>query len=104
MPDAASSALDFIQGKGRADLDSDVLLTFALTRAVEIIGEAASHLSQSIRDPHPEVSWGQIIGMRNRLIHGYYDVDLDVVWATVTTDLAPLIAVLDGLLTPPGGP
>ena len=104
MRDAASAALNFIQGKGRPDLDSDVMLNFAVTRAIEIIGEAATHLSQSIRDAHPEVAWGQIIGMRNRLVHGYYDVDMDVVWATITTDLTVLIDVLDQLLTPPGGP
>ena len=102
--DAASAALNFAQGKARSDLDSDAMLTFALTRAVEIIGEAAAHLSQSIRDAHPEVPWGQIIGMRNRLVHGYYDVDLDVLWATVTTDLTLLISVADTMLTPPGGP
>jgi uncharacterized protein with HEPN domain len=104
MRDAANAALSFIQGRGRPDLDSDAMLTFALIRAVEIIGEAATRLPGTVRDAHPEIPWGQIVGMRIRLVHGYYDVDLDVLWATVSTNLAPLIAALEAMLSPPAGP
>src|SRR5437773_1532783 len=98
MRDAAVAALTFIQGKDRTALDSDQMLAFALVRAVEIVGEAASQLSEAIRDAHPEIPWTKIIGMRNRLIHGYFDVDLDVLWATVATNLSPLIATLETMI------
>jgi uncharacterized protein with HEPN domain len=104
MRDAASSALSFARGRVRSDLDSDTMLTFALTRAIEIIGEAAARLPTTVRDSHPEIPWAQIMGMRNRLIHGYYDVDLDVLWTTVSTNLTPLITALDAMLTPPANP
>jgi uncharacterized protein with HEPN domain len=104
MRDAASAALGFIAGRVRSDLDSDTMLTFALVRAVEIIGEAATRLPTTVRDAHPHIPWGQLMGMRNRLVHGYYDVDLDVLWGTVTNDLASLITALDAMLSPPTGP
>ncbi len=104
MRDAGNAALNFIQGRGRPDLDSDAMLAFALIRAVEIIGEAAARLPGPVRDAHPEIPWAQIMGMRNRLVHGYYDVDLDVLWATVSTNLTPLIAALDAMLSPPASP
>lgn len=104
MRDAANAALDFVQGKARSDLDSETMLTFALIRAIEIIGEAATRLPVPLRDAHPEIAWGPIIGMRNRLVHGYYDVDLDILWVTVTTRLPPLIGALDAILGPRPGP
>lgn len=104
MRDAASAALSFAQGRMRSDLDVDTMLTFALTRAIEIIGEAAARLPATLRDAHPEIPWAPIIGMRNRLVHGYYDVDLDVLWATVSTNLGPLVTALDALLAPLANP
>jgi uncharacterized protein with HEPN domain len=104
MRDAASSALSFVQGRVRSDLDADTMLTFALIRAIEIIGEAAARLPATVRDAHPEIPWAQIMGMRNRLVHGYYDVDLDVLWATVSTNLTPLIDAIDAMLNPPANP
>jgi uncharacterized protein with HEPN domain len=104
MRDAASAALNFSQGKVRSDLDTDTMLTFALTRAIEIIGEAAARLPATFRASHPEIPWAPIMGMRNRLVHGYYDVDLDVLWGTVSTNLTPLIAAIDALLSPPANP
>ena len=93
--------------RGRPDLDSDAMLTFALIRAVEIIGEAAARGFRPVRrppKPSQEIPWAQIMGMRNRLVHGYYDVDLDVLWATVSTNLTPLIAALGAMLSPPASP
>ena len=60
------------------------MLTFALICAIEIIGEAATRLPVHLRNAHPEIAWGPIIGMRNRLVHGYYDVDLDILWVTIS--------------------
>src|SRR5437763_11184013 len=104
MRDAATAALTFAAGKDRADLGTDLMFQFAIVRAVEIIGEAAAHLPNAMRAAHPEIPWGNIVGMRNRLVHGYFDVELDSVWETVDVHLPPLIAALDAWIssmTPP---
>jgi uncharacterized protein with HEPN domain len=88
--DAANEALEFTKGKNRTDLEKDRILAHALVRLLEIIGEAAAALSKDFRKRHPERPWKQAVGMRNRLIHGYFDIDLDVVWQTVFTDIGPL--------------
>jgi len=98
MLDAAREAVSLSRGKSRRDIDSDRALALALVKCIEIVGEAAAHVSKEWQDAHPNVLWAQIIGMRNRLIHGYFDTDFDRVWDTVTEDLPPLIATLEGLL------
>lgn len=73
------------------------MLQLALVRLIEIIGEAASRLSDDIKTKHASVPWVAIVGMRNRLIHAYFDIDLDVVWDTVTVavpDLSRQIAAI----------
>jgi len=103
--DAARQAVAFIQGRGRADLDQDAMLSLALIRLLEIIGEAARGVSDTTRASHPEIAWIQMAGMRDRLIHGYYDVNLDIVWQTTNQDLPPLIAQLERILpSPPSTP
>ena len=101
MLDAARAALTFTAGKTRADLTDDLMLQFALVRALEVIGEAAARVSEPTRAAHPEIPWAAIVGMRNRLVHGYFDVDLEIVSRTTTESLPPLIAALESLLTPP---
>src|SRR5438045_2603743 len=91
MRDAACAALRFVQGRSRADLDTDEMLSFALVRALEIIGEAADKLSDPTHAAHPSIPWSEIIGMRHKLIHGYFDVDHDIVWNVVTGKLADLV-------------
>ena len=98
MLDAAGEAAGFIRGKSRADLDGDRLLALGLVKCVEILGEAASRVSAEARDRHSQIPWRDIVGMRNRLIHAYFDVDLDQVWNTVTGDLPPLAAELEEIL------
>ncbi len=98
MLDAANEALIFIHGKVRADLDSDRMLVLSLIRELEIIGEAASNVSRQIRSQNRAIPWPDITGMRNRLIHAYFDVDLDTVWNTVTKDLPVLKAELEKIL------
>lgn len=98
MREAAHAALQFMAGKDRATLDHDLQLVFAVVRAVEIIGEAASRISPEFRQQNPQFPWAAIVGMRNRLVHAYFDVDLDQVWKTVKNDLPLLIAELDQLL------
>ena len=69
--DAAREATAFVKGRSRADLDADHMLSLALVRLLEIIGEAARGVSGSIREAHPELAWSKMAGMRDRLIHGY---------------------------------
>ena len=76
----------------------DRVLHLALTRLVEIIGEAANRVSSDTQKKHPEVPWPKIIGMRNRLVHGYDVIDFDLLWDTVTTDLPPLMNALKGIV------
>ena len=90
MRDSTRKALSLGASRSQADLADDWVATLALMQLLQIIGEAARRLSDSIREQHPDVPWGQIIGLRNRLIHGYDDVDHDIVWQIVTTDV-PLL-------------
>jgi uncharacterized protein with HEPN domain len=101
MRDAACAALRFVRGRTRADLDTDEMLAFALIRALEILGEAADKLSDAAQAAYPSVPWSEIIGMRHKLIHGYFDVDLDIVWNVATGKLPGLVAWLDSVLSPP---
>jgi uncharacterized protein with HEPN domain len=98
MLDAARKAVGFVQGLGRSDLDTDEKLSLALVRLLEIIGEAAKNVSQGTRQAAAEIAWKQIAGTRDRLIHGYHDVDLDVVWTIVTDDLPVLVEQLEKVI------
>ena len=97
MIEAASAALRFCVGRRREDLDTDDMLRFALTRAVEIIGEAATKVSLETRAASPQLPWPAIVGMRNRLVHAYFDVDSDILWTTVVDRLPALLADLQAL-------
>jgi uncharacterized protein with HEPN domain len=90
MFDAATEALEFMRAKSRSDLDADRMLVLSVIKELEIIGEAANKVSAETRTQNSGIRWQDIIGMRNRLIHGYFDIDLDIVWSTVTKDLPPL--------------
>jgi uncharacterized protein with HEPN domain len=98
MLDAAREAVSFASGRSREDLDHDRMLVLAIIKDVEIIGEAASRTTAATRSAHPEIPWAQIVAMRNRLIHAYFDIDVQVVWDTVTVDLPELIAVIEPLV------
>jgi uncharacterized protein with HEPN domain len=95
MLDAAQKAVRFTAARSRQDLDSDEILLLAVVRLLEIIGEAAKNVSSSTRDQLPQVPWRQIAGTRDRLTHGYFAVDYDIVWAIITRDLPPLIVALE---------
>ena len=99
---AARKARRFVQGRGRTDLESDEMLSLAIVRLLEIIGEAATHVSEPVQAALPSIPWRQITGVRNRLIHGYFDVDHDIVWAIVEGDLPTLIIQLEALLLQAG--
>lgn len=85
----------FAAGRTRADLDQDRLLLLAPVKSIEIIGEAASQVTEATRARMPAIPWPAIVAMRHRLVHAYFDVDPDRVWDTVTDDLPPLVAALD---------
>jgi len=87
-------------GTRREDLDADRKLNLALVRLLEIIGEAASRTPADERARYPQIPWAQIVGLRNRLIHGYDSVDFDILWHIITSDLTDLIAVLEPLVAP----
>lgn len=95
MLDAAREAAQMAQGRTRADLDTDRPLNLSLVRLLEIVGEAASRVPPPERVSYPGIPWTQIVGLRNRLIHGYDNVDFDILWQIVTQDLPPLITALD---------
>jgi uncharacterized protein with HEPN domain len=94
MLDHATEAVQLVAGKSRKDLDDDRLLNLSLVRLLEIIGEAAARLSAETRGLYPLIPWPDIIGLRNRLIHGYDVVDFDILWDIVCFDLPPLVAEL----------
>ena len=98
MVDAANEALSFIADKSKSDLETDRTLALALVKSIEIFGEAASKVSQEPPSQFPKVPWANIIAMRNRLIHSYFDVNLDIVWQTVTEELPPVTAQILKLL------
>jgi uncharacterized protein with HEPN domain len=97
MLDAAVEAVGFSEGRVRVDLDRNRMLVLALVKSIEIIGEAAMKVGPEARALLPDIPWPAIVTMRHRLIHAYYDMDLDRVWDTVIEDLPPLIAALQKL-------
>jgi uncharacterized protein with HEPN domain len=98
MLDAGRKAIEFTRDCERADLDKDEKLALSIVRLLEILGEAAINVSDQCQEQYPEIPWRQIGGTRNRLIHGYFDVDLDVVWKIVSIDLPTLVAQLEAIL------
>lgn len=94
MLDAAQEAAFFAQNKTRSSLDTDRQLVLSLVKSIEIIGEAAANVSTKCREDFPQIPWRDIISMRNRLTHVYFDINLDILWKTVVEDLPPLIAEL----------
>lgn len=99
MRDAARQALDFGAGRTGEDLARDRIRVLALVKCIEMVGEAASKVTLETRALFPEIPWADIVGMRNRLIHVYFDIDLDRVRDTIASDLPPLIAHLDRILS-----
>jgi uncharacterized protein with HEPN domain len=94
---AARQAKIFISGRNRDELYSDPMLLYALLKVIEIIGEAARHISDDFKTKNPEIPWIDIVNMRNRLVHGYFSIDHDVVWETANSYIPDLIAQLEKL-------
>lgn len=98
MLEAAREAIGFTKGFQRQDLSSNRMLVLSLVKSIEIIGEAASTVTTETRILHPSIPWRDIVAMRNRLIHVYFDIDLDRVWDTITDDLPRLIVDLEKIV------
>lgn len=98
MLDAAHQSFTFSQSLSLQDLKSDLKTTFALVKCIEIIGEAANSVSSATQDQHPQIPWRIMRAMRNRLVHVYFDVDVEILWSTVQHDLPPLVKLLEEVL------
>ena len=98
MIEAATQALDFVRGHTRSSFEASPMLRFALMRAVEVVGEAASRVSEEGRAECPAIPWAQIVGMRNRLVHAYFEINEDILWDTVQLALPPLLQQLEAAI------
>lgn len=98
MLDAIIEINLFTKGKIRKDLDRDRVLSLALIKEIELIGEAAAKVSENFKQNNPQIPWSMIVAIRNRLIHGYFDIDLDIVWNTIKKDLVELKEMLEQLV------
>ena len=84
----------------RSSLNTDRKLALALVKCIEIVGEAAANVSKQCREELQQIPWANIIGMRNRLIHAYFEINFDILWKTVVEDLPPLISELEKIVPP----
>ena len=100
MLDYSREAVEIAKEATRADLDTNRVLELALVRLLELVGEAAGRVSPGVQASFSEVPWSLIVGMRNRLIHGYDAVDHDVLWDTLSDDLPRLIDELEKIVSP----
>ena len=97
--ESAQDAISFLGRMTVDELDKNKMVLQAIVRTVEIIGEAASQLSLEHRESHPEIPWNKIVGMRNRLIHAYFDIDYELVFSTVKSDIPILIEQVKRLIS-----
>ena len=100
MLDAAREAVSFARGRVGGDLETDRQLVLSLVKDIEIVGEAAAQITGVAREEVPGIHWQEIVAMRNRLVHAYFNINLDIVWQTVQEDLPTLIAKLEQILQP----
>jgi len=94
----AIERIDRYAVRGREAFEHDELIQNWITHQLQIIGEAAARITPDLRENRPEVPWRQIIGMRNVLTHGYFDIDLDIVWSVVERDLGKLRSQVEAIL------
>lgn len=99
MLDACDALTEFTVGRTEDDLLTDKMLLAAVSRQIEIIGEAASMLTTALREQYPEVPWKQIVGMRHKIIHEYFAVQTDTVWDVVQNDVPVLREQLAAIIS-----
>lgn len=98
--DVAREIASQLEGRTRSEFDYDTNYRYALTYRVQIIGEAASQLSSTFRDTHPEIPWHRVIGMRHRIVHDYMNINEDILWEVVTESVPELVEHLEPLVPP----
>ena len=94
MIESAQSAQEFLSDKKYQNLQNDKQLAFAVVRALEILGEAASQITQELREKYPHVQWRNIVSMRNKLIHAYFDINYKIIWSSLKEDIPRLLQKL----------
>jgi uncharacterized protein with HEPN domain len=97
---AARKVMKYVQGVDFERFDQDEVVQDAVMRRIQIIGEAARKISPEFKEAHPEISWSEIIGMRHKLIHEYFRIISEKVWATVSHDIPTLMALIEPLVPP----
>lgn len=90
MLEAINNIFEFVDGVSFNEYKSNKILRFAVIKNLEIVGEAAYLLTKEYKESHSEIEWTPVIGMRHVLVHGYYQIKDDIVWATIKTELQPL--------------
>lgn len=99
MQAAIKRIFSYVEGKTKQDFLSDEMMYYAIVKNIEIIGEASYMLTDEFKNTHPDTPWKLITGMRHYMVHGYYQIDKEVVWNVVTSDLSPLMKQLDDYLS-----
>jgi uncharacterized protein with HEPN domain len=99
MLDYANDAIEFTTGRQRVDLDSDKLLPLALARIIEMFGEAAAGISGAWKERYPDFPWREAMSTRNRIVHRYFDVDLDILWRIATQEMPAVLPQLEAMAT-----
>jgi uncharacterized protein with HEPN domain len=97
---ACRDILDFVSGVSETQFLKDGMLQKALCMSLEIIGEAARTISSGFKELHPDIPWADMTGLRNKIVHEYFRLDLDMIWQTVTRDIPPLLDLLKPLIPP----
>ncbi len=97
---AARKASMFVEGITYEQFVESDLHNNAVFKVLEVLGEAASRISETTKDAHPEIPWLEIIGLRNRIVHAYFEIDLEVVWNIVNDDVPTLIRELEHIAPP----
>lgn len=94
----AAEEIEALRPATQAQYDSDRLAQLGLLKLIEIIGEAAHHVPDDIRAEHPDVPWTEVVGMRNRTVHGYFEVNFDLVWLVAAEEIPKLVPQIQGVL------
>jgi uncharacterized protein with HEPN domain len=89
----------FVANRSKTDLATERMLSLALVKLIEIIGEAANHISEPKQNQYPEIPWRKMVGMRNRLSHAYFEVDLEIVWQVVSKDLPEILPMIENAIS-----
>ncbi len=89
--DALQEAVDYVMDVEWTEFAAKRPLQHSVVRCIEIVGEASSRLSKELRESNPQIPWVDMIGMRNRIVHAYYEIDIDIIWKTAKEDLPNLL-------------